>query len=82
MFVSENDAGVQHDITLGAGRQAYLVCAEGSLTVATGEGGAYLLLSLALLRVGWGLRLLSGGLLRSGCMQLVGMPLHAFHPQA
>lgn len=39
MFVSESDAGVQHDIILGAGRQAYLVCAEGSLAVATGEGG-------------------------------------------
>ncbi|PSC75914.1 pirin domain-containing [Micractinium conductrix] len=37
VFVSESDAGVQHSITLGAGRQVYLTCAEGSLTVGTGE---------------------------------------------
>ncbi|KAL4434154.1 hypothetical protein ABPG75_000595 [Micractinium tetrahymenae] len=42
VFVSENDAGVQHDITLGAGRQAYLVCMEGSLTVATGESETHM----------------------------------------
>ena len=40
VFVSESDAGVQHSITLGAGRQVYLTCAEGSLTVGTGETGA------------------------------------------
>lgn len=30
VFVSENDAGVQHQLELGASRQAYLVCMEGA----------------------------------------------------
>ncbi|KAK9816980.1 hypothetical protein WJX72_007758 [[Myrmecia] bisecta] len=33
VFVSENDAGVQHQVTLGPGRQAYLVTIEGQLEV-------------------------------------------------
>lgn len=37
VFVSESDPGVQHDITLAAGRQAYLVCIEGSLSVGTSD---------------------------------------------
>lgn len=35
MFASESDAGVRHDIALAPGRQAYLVCIEGSLTLGT-----------------------------------------------
>jgi redox-sensitive bicupin YhaK (pirin superfamily) len=30
MFVSENDAGISYDLQLAPGRQAYLVCAEGT----------------------------------------------------
>ncbi|KAL4860075.1 putative quercetin 2 [Chlorella vulgaris] len=37
VFVSESDPAVQHDITLAAGRQAYLVCIEGSLAVGTSD---------------------------------------------
>ncbi|PRW58902.1 pirin domain-containing [Chlorella sorokiniana] len=37
VFASESDAGVSHDITLAAGRQAYLVCIEGSMTVSTSD---------------------------------------------
>jgi len=33
VYVSENDAGVEQQISLGPGRQAYLVCIEGELTV-------------------------------------------------
>lgn len=33
VFVSESDAGVSHPVELAAGRQAYLVCIEGRLTV-------------------------------------------------
>lgn len=33
VYVSENDAGVKHEIALGPARQAYLVCIEGELTV-------------------------------------------------
>lgn len=33
MYVSENDAGVKHEIALGPARQAYLVCIEGELAV-------------------------------------------------
>ena len=43
VFVSENDAGVEHSVELGAGRQAYLVCIEGSAQLAGPpgeEGGA------------------------------------------
>ena len=29
VFVSENDAGVKHELLLGPGRQAYMVCMEG-----------------------------------------------------
>ena len=39
MFVSESDAGVSHDIVLGARRQAYLVCIEGSMAVGTSDTG-------------------------------------------
>ncbi len=31
MFVSESDAGKEFNLTLGAQRQAYLMCIEGSL---------------------------------------------------
>jgi quercetin 2,3-dioxygenase len=34
VFVSENDPGVEHQIFLGTKRQAYLICIEGSMTVA------------------------------------------------
>jgi redox-sensitive bicupin YhaK (pirin superfamily) len=30
VFVSESDGGVSYDLQLAAGRQAYLVCAEGT----------------------------------------------------
>ena len=33
VIVSENDAGIEHSIDLGPGRQAYMVCIEGSLDV-------------------------------------------------
>lgn len=33
VIVSENDAGAEHSIDLGPGRQAYMVCIEGSLDV-------------------------------------------------
>ena len=33
MFVSEADAGVSQEISLGQNRQAYLICIEGNLTV-------------------------------------------------
>lgn len=33
MFVSEADAGVSQEISLGQSRQAYLICIEGNLTV-------------------------------------------------
>ena len=33
IFVSENDGGVEHHIALAPGRQAYLVCIEGSLNL-------------------------------------------------
>lgn len=39
MFVSEAEPGVAQDIVLGAGRQAYIVCIENSLTVATSDAG-------------------------------------------
>lgn len=42
MFVSEAGPGVAQDIVLGAGRQAYLVCIEHSLAVATGDAGEWL----------------------------------------
>ena len=32
--MSENDGGVEHHIALAPGRQAYLVCIEGSLNMA------------------------------------------------
>lgn len=37
MYVSENDAGIEHCISLGPSRQAYLVCIEGDLTVNEAE---------------------------------------------
>jgi hypothetical protein len=37
--VSESDAGVSHDIVLPAGRQAYLLCIEGTLAVGTSDAG-------------------------------------------
>lgn len=40
VFVSENDAGFGHEIVLGAGRQAYLVCIEGSMAVGDSAAGA------------------------------------------
>jgi redox-sensitive bicupin YhaK (pirin superfamily) len=33
VFVSESDAGKEFDISLGQGRQAYMLCMEGSLKV-------------------------------------------------
>ena len=36
--MSESDAGVSHKIVLGAGRQAYLVCIEGGLTIGAPDG--------------------------------------------
>ena len=33
VYVSENDANVEHSISLGADRQAYLVVIEGALNV-------------------------------------------------
>eukprot|EP00873_Tetraselmis_striata_P036637 jgi/Tetstr1/456901/TSEL_043571.t1 len=33
VFVSENDAGVSHKVTLGRNRQMYMVCIEGSMEV-------------------------------------------------
>eukprot|EP00873_Tetraselmis_striata_P040819 jgi/Tetstr1/461083/TSEL_006229.t2 len=33
VFVSENDAGVSHQVTLGRNRQVYMVCIEGSMKV-------------------------------------------------
>ena len=33
VVVSENDAGAEHNISLGSHRQAYLVCIEGSMKV-------------------------------------------------
>lgn len=33
VFVSENDPGTRFDVPLGAGRQAYVVCIEGDMTV-------------------------------------------------
>ena len=41
MFVSESDAGVEHQIVLGARRQAYLVCIEGSLAVGAPDAGEH-----------------------------------------
>ena len=41
VFVSESDAGVTHDIVLPAGRQAYLLCIEGSLAVGTSDAGKH-----------------------------------------
>jgi hypothetical protein len=38
IYVSESDAGVSHKIVLGAGRQAYLVCIEGGLTIGAPDG--------------------------------------------
>jgi redox-sensitive bicupin YhaK (pirin superfamily) len=35
---AENDAGVEHQLALGAGRQAYLVCIEGSMQVLAPQG--------------------------------------------
>ena len=39
VFVSESDAGVRHELVLAPGRQAYLVCIEGSLSVVAAGGG-------------------------------------------
>ncbi len=39
MFVSESDPGFQHDIVLSPGRQAYLVCIEGAMTLGTADAG-------------------------------------------
>ena len=33
VVVSENDAGIEHNISLGPQRQGYLVCIEGSMDV-------------------------------------------------
>lgn len=38
VFVSESDAGVEHQVVLGPRRQAYLVCIEGSMQVSGPRG--------------------------------------------
>ena len=40
MFVTELDEGVTLTLTVGAGRQAYILCIEGSTEIGDGSGGS------------------------------------------